>query len=306
MNLEELKQQIRDWEVEAIVSKEEIEFYWRPVKVMFHHGGEVREYVIHFPWRENAFPVEEMVLQDPVEYGDKVVKHDISMVREPLARQLERQVEVYEDAEDVNVLILGTKEELATDYTLEDYQYVSEHLRVELLDGRFYYMNAGHYEHQWVADEVRYYLQDYIKKNNGNCKAWSSAPDVILGKNKKKIIKRKNKKDVLLPDVLVLCDKDKLIKDGIAGAPDLVVEVHSPSTRSYDIKKKLPRYRQAGVKEYWMVDIKKQCVTVCDFIGNGPDTIYGFDEKVPVGIFDGKCLVDFEAILRDIREWVQK
>lgn len=62
-----------------------------------------------------------------------------------------------------------------------------------------------------------------------------------------------NEKDHFIPDVMIVCDPDKVKKDGVYGAPDLVVEVLSPSTAKRDRGYKKDAYAKAGVKEYWIV-----------------------------------------------------
>ena len=75
------------------------------------------------------------------------------------------------------------------------------------------------------------------------CSAFTDGVDVHLDEN-----------NVFVPDVMIVCDKDKIRYDGIYGAPDLVVEVLSPSsvTRDRGVKKNV--YEKAGVREYWIAD----------------------------------------------------
>ena len=63
---------------------------------------------------------------------------------------------------------------------------------------------------------------------------------------------------------------------------------------------KLAKYRNAGVKEYWIVDPDKKIIIVHNFAKGGIDKIYGFDSKVPVAIFGDKCEIDFAEIFRKI------
>ena len=90
----------------------------------------------------------------------------------------------------------------------------------------------------------------------------------------------------------------------IYGAPDMVIEVTSPSTRKRDFGKKLEKYVDAGVREYWIVDVKNQKVIVYDLgedFGENMDLmIYGMDGEVPVGIYDGGCRIDFEEIINSV------
>ena len=90
----------------------------------------------------------------------------------------------------------------------------------------------------------------------------------------------------------------------IYGAPDMVIEVTSPSTRKKDFGKKLEKYVDAEVREYWIADVKNQKVIVYDLgddFGENMDLmIYGMDGEVPVGIYDGECKIDFEEIVNSV------
>ena len=103
------------------------------------------------------------------------------------------------------------------------------------------------------------------------------------------------------PDIIVLCDKSKAIKRGIYGAPDFVVEILSPSTGRKDAIIKLRKYKESGVREYWMVDPDRKRIVVYDWDNGGIPKVYGFDAKVPVGIFDGECEIDFAEIYEQIK-----
>lgn len=106
------------------------------------------------------------------------------------------------------------------------------------------------------------------------------------------------------PDVFLVCDQSKNTGRCIYGAPDMVIEVTSPSTRKGDFGKKLEKYVDAGVREYWIVDVKNQKVIVYDLgedFGENMDLmIYGMDGEVPVGIYDGECRIDFEEIVNSV------
>ena len=102
------------------------------------------------------------------------------------------------------------------------------------------------------------------------------------------------------PDVIVVCNRDKIIRRCVYGAPDFIVEVLSPSTKKKDLTIKLNKYTEAGVKEYWLVDPDAKRVMVYRFEEDVVLNIYGFDSKVPVGIFDGKCEIDFAELYKQI------
>ena len=90
------------------------------------------------------------------------------------------------------------------------------------------------------------------------------------------------------PDLSVVCDKNKLTKEGCKGAPDWIIEIVSPSSRSMDYFKKLIKYDTAGVREYWIVDAKMQRITVYNFEQETVEE-YSFSDQVKAGIYE-----DFE------------
>mgnify|MGYP000172932761 CR=1 FL=1 len=88
-----------------------------------------------------------------------------------------------------------------------------------------------------------------IKGKGGKCKVFVSPIDVQLDKDDKTMVQ---------PDIFILCDQSKNIGRCIYGAPDMVIEITSPSTRKKDFGKKLEKYVNAGVREYWIVDVKNR------------------------------------------------
>ena len=111
----------------------------------------------------------------------------------------------------------------------------------------------------------------------------------------------KDDKTIVEPDILIVCDRNQITRSGIYGAPDFVIEILSESTKKKDSYLKLMKYQNAGVREYWIVDPEKKKVIVYDFEQEENPPIYGFDTQVPVGIFGGKCQVDFSKIYEEIR-----
>ena len=102
---------------------------------------------------------------------------------------------------------------------------------------------------------------------------------------------------VLQPDLMVVCDKNKVDRHGVHGAPDLVVEVLSPATARYDKIIKLSLYQRAGVPEYWVADPVSRSVSVYT-LKNGAyqsPTVYGSDASIPVGVLDA-CQVDLSTV----------
>lgn len=116
-----------------------------------------------------------------------------------------------------------------------------EEPRDEMLNGKIYIMSSPSVNHNRTASNIHYIFRNYLKGKN--CEAFADGTDVYL-----------TDKDRVIPDVMIICNKDIIKKDGIHGVPDLVVEVLSPSTAKNDKGYKKELYEQSGVKEYWIVD----------------------------------------------------
>lgn len=103
-----------------------------------------------------------------------------------------------------------------------------------------------------------------------------------------------NEYNYFIPDIVVVCNRDIIDSEGILGGPDWVIEITSPSTRFNDYKTKMYKYMDAGVREYWIVDIEKEKVVV--HINGEPMMvyIYGMDEEIPVRIYDEKLKIRIE------------
>ena len=99
------------------------------------------------------------------------------------------------------------------------------------------------------------------------------------------------------PDICVICDQDKLNDEGCNGAPELVVEVTSPSTRSRDCLLKFMKYKAAGVKEYWLIDPERDILDVYYFETEQTER-FTFHDKVPSTVCDG-LVVDFAKMNLD-------
>lgn len=178
------------------------------------------------------------------------------------------------------------------EYTVEDYHALPDECRVELIDGTFFTMEAPSTVHQILLTAVWRPLDAYIRKNKGRCLAMLAPVDVQLDEDDKTMMQ---------PDIMVLCDRDRLRKKGIWGAPDFVAEIASPSTRRHDSVRKLAKYRAAGVREYWIIDPDRMKITVYDFEDGNVPVLYGFDVQIPVGIFGGDCRIDFSQVYEEIR-----
>lgn len=177
------------------------------------------------------------------------------------------------------------------EYTLEDYYALPEDKRYELIDGVLYEMTAPTTLHQIIALQMCYQIEKFIEGKEGSCMTYIAPVDVQLDCDDKTMVE---------PDVIILCDRSKDINRCIYGAPDFVAEVLSKSTRRKDIGVKTYKYANAGVREYWMIDPKDMKVIVYTFAQNddAEDTvsIFGFQDKIPVGIYNGELKIDFAKI----------
>lgn len=173
------------------------------------------------------------------------------------------------------------------DYTLEDYLALPEERRVELIDGVFYDMETPTIGHQSICGYIFKFLLDHVLAHGGPCMPFMSPVDVQLDRDDRTIVQ---------PDVFIVCDHDKFKKGRVYGAPDFIVEVLSPSTRKKDFSLKLAKYTNAGVREYWMIDPDKKAVVVYDLEHLDIPAVYGFQDTVPVRIWNGECVVDFAKI----------
>ncbi|MCD7820384.1 MAG: Uma2 family endonuclease [Lachnospiraceae bacterium] len=172
-------------------------------------------------------------------------------------------------------------------YTLDDYFALPKDSRAELIDGVFFDMAAPTHVHQAIGYKICRYFDEYIQENHCSCRPFVAPLDVQLDCDEKTMVQ---------PDVLIVCDLDKLRYGRVYGSPDLVVEILSRSTLIKDSHLKRIKYAQAGVREYWLVYPEQKTVVAYDLEKGDHLRIYGFTDCVPVQIFNGACRVDFAEI----------
>jgi Uma2 family endonuclease len=177
-------------------------------------------------------------------------------------------------------------------YTYADFLEWDESERSELMDGEIVMMGAPSTEHQRILRKFITILSNFLEGKP--CEVFPAPFAVRLHPSPN------NRDDTVFePDIVVVCDPAKIDKKGCNGAPDLVMEIISPSTASYDKVAKLHHYQKAGVREYWIVEPDSKTVQVC-LLDGGRYILSSYDDtgKAPVTVLPG-CEVDLKAVFAE-------
>lgn len=174
--------------------------------------------------------------------------------------------------------------------TLEQYETLPEEKRVEVFDGIVYDMASPSQIHQRMLLKISAVLDSYIERKKGNCLVIPSPFDVILSEKPLTIVQ---------PDIMIVCDKNKLDENRCNGAPDFVIEIVSPGNPSDDYIKKAYYYKNYGAREYWIVDPRRKSVSVNFFEKDILNLPYSFESVLKVNIFDD-LLIDFSDISKQL------
>jgi len=168
-------------------------------------------------------------------------------------------------------------------YTYADYKAweLKPGERFELINGVAYAMSAPNVSHQRY--QMRLSGEFYAFLKGKKFEVFAAPFDVRL-------FYKENESDdtVVQPDVVVVCDPKRLGEEGCRGAPDLAVEIHSPSNTAIEMERKLLLYREAGVKEYWIVDPKDKHISIYT-LKDGEYTlqIYSIQDTAKPGVVPG-------------------
>jgi len=165
-------------------------------------------------------------------------------------------------------------------FTYEDYLYMPDDKRYELVEGGFWVAPAPDYEHQTVAANLFRELDQYVRQHKlGEVRF---APlDVVL-----------SDENVVQPDLLFIPKERSFIitKKNISGAPDLVIEIISEGTGHHDRQVKRKLYAKYGVKEFWLVDPDKKTIEVLSLGKTGYKSLGVYREELRSALFKDLAL----------------
>lgn len=154
-------------------------------------------------------------------------------------------------------------------FTYEDYIHMPEGKRYEIVEGELYMVPSPTTMHQRVSRELEEMLSKFVKEK-GLGEVFDAPIDVVF-----------SEADIVQPDIIFISNKNKGVikEENIAGSPDLIIEILSPSSENRDrvIKKKL--YAKNGVKEYWLVDPQKGIIEALILGKNGYETLKVFSDR---------------------------
>ena len=165
--------------------------------------------------------------------------------------------------------------------------------RCELIEGVPVLMSPGPGRaHQWSSGRLFSKIDRFLEGKR--CQIYAAPFDVRLNGL------GDEDDTVVQPDLSVICDLDKLDDKGCNGAPDMVIEILSPSNQKHDRYTKLELYQHAGVREYWIVDPEAKTVQA-NILNDGQYIISIYDSEIrstiPVHVLEG-----LEIPIKDIFE----
>jgi len=169
-----------------------------------------------------------------------------------------------------------------TYFTYADYKEweLDEGERFEVIRGEAFAMAAPNAGHQAILIALASQFHNFLEDKP--CEVYPAPYDVRL------FYKEDESDDTIVqPDIVVVCDEKKRGQEGCRGAPDLAVEILSPSNTAIEMERKLNLYREAGVREYWVVDPENLSLTVYCFMETGSIYNYKNTAIVPVAVLPG-------------------
>lgn len=177
-----------------------------------------------------------------------------------------------------------------TGYTFADCLGWDEKERAEIIGGKVLMMAPPSRIHQKISGEIFRQLANFLEGKR--CEVYSAPFGVRLFE--KDGDRPEDVDTVVEPDITVVCDTSRLDQHGCKGAPELVMEILSPSSRRHDMLVKLNLYQRAGVREYWIVNPDDKDVQVFLLDGSGLFRVHGFygrEDIARVNVLEG-CFIE--------------
>ena len=179
-------------------------------------------------------------------------------------------------------------------FTFSDVLTWDENERIEIIHGEAFMMAPPSRIHQEISGEIFRQLANYLEGKQ--CKVYSAPFGVRLFERDED--SPGDVDTVVEPDISVVCNRSKLDDHGCKGAPDMLIEILSPSTLRHDQLVKLNLYQQAGVREYWIVDPMSKSVQVFLLDSEGflrIHEVYGRTDVAKVNVLDG-CFLELSKV----------
>lgn len=178
-------------------------------------------------------------------------------------------------------------------FTFADILTWDEGEHIEIIHGELFMMALPSRIHQEISGELFRQLANFLEGKP--CKVYHAPFGVRPFEQSKDTPEEVD--TIVEPDISVVCDQSKLDEHGCKGAPDLIIEILSPSTRRHDRLVKLNLYQRAGVREYWIADPDNQSVQVFTQ-DNGVLKIhedYGREDVAKVNVLEG-CFIELNKV----------
>ena len=226
-------------------------------------------------------------------------EHPRYATRQALEQALTREHSEYQVGESIqrveeSAVYNATRKKKQGEYTLADYYILPDERRVELIDGVFYDMSAPSFVHQHILGEAYTAIRQYISSKDGSCIPMMAPVDVRLNQDNRTMVQ---------PDILILCDKSKICKWGVDGAPDFCLEIISESTGRKDYIKKLQKYTDAGVKEYWIIDPFRRLLVTYNWKDDYLPHMCSLQGKKGLALYDEELEIDLDVIASLIQDY---
>ena len=182
-------------------------------------------------------------------------------------------------------------------FTFADYLTWDKDERMEIIGGEVFMMATPSRIHQKISMELSRQLANYLEGKT--CEVYPAPFSVRLFEQNGNC--PEDVDTVVEPDISVICAQSKLDNYGCKGAPDMIIEILSPSSLRHDRLVKLRLYQRAGVREYWIADPQNRSVMV--FLPDNSGSLrlhedYGRNDVAKVNVLDG-CFIELSKVFSE-------